>query len=89
MPTESEQTSAAHPLLRLTEQDPEITTICEDEIEVIRAEISPARAYIYHVGSTAVPGLHGKPAIDLLMSPVKWQEAETKSRKWFIRTSTF
>lgn len=48
--------------------------ICSAEIEAIRSLISPARAYIDHVGSSAVPGLDGKPVIDLLVALTNWNE---------------
>lgn len=46
------------------------------EVEAIRAAITPARAFIDHVGSTAIAGLDSKPVIDLLVELIDWEEAD-------------
>ena len=51
--------------------------VCSTEVEAIRAAIAPARAFIDHVGSTAIGGLESKPVIDLLVSLPDWREAAT------------
>lgn len=54
-------------------------TICSTELEAIRSAIAPARAFIDHVGSTAVPGLDSKPVIDLLVTLLDWSDADAAS----------
>lgn len=50
--------------------------ICSAEVEAIRSVIAPARAFIDHVGSTAVPGLDSKPVIDLLVTLIDWNDEQ-------------
>ena len=57
--------------------DPGWAAICSSEVEAIRFAVAPTRAFIDHVGSTAVPGLGGKPVIDLLVTLVHWNDADT------------
>lgn len=66
----------APPRVRVVAQDAGWAAICASELEIIRAAIAPARAFIDHVGSTAVPGFEGKPVIDLLVTLPDWNEAE-------------
>lgn len=66
---------AAHDTLRIVAHDEQWAQRCADEAEAIRVAITPARAFIDHVGSTAIHGLRGKPVIDLLVSLVDWSEA--------------
>ena len=57
--------------------DPSWDAICSTEVEAIRSAIAPARAFIDHVGSSAVPGLHGKPVIDLLVNLIDWNDEKS------------
>lgn len=65
-----------HPLIRIVSHGPAMLNACSVEVEAIRAVIAPARAFIDHVGSTSIPGLPGKPVLDLLVSPIAWEDAE-------------
>jgi len=56
--------------------DPGVLEIYTDEIERIRLAITPSKAFIDHVGSTAVQELPGKPVIDLLVTLYEWNEAD-------------
>ncbi|TIW16979.1 MAG: GrpB family protein, partial [Mesorhizobium sp.] len=67
---------AAHDTVRIVAHDEEWAARCAGEAEAIRAVIAPARAFIDHVGSTAIRGLMGKPCIDLLVSLLDWSEAQ-------------
>ena len=49
---------------------------CEAEIITIRSATASLRMFIDRVGSTAITGLEGKPIIDLLVTPVDWQDAD-------------
>lgn len=49
---------------------------CTSEIAAIRSATASLRMFIDHVGSTAITGLEGKPIIDLLVTPVDWQDAD-------------
>lgn len=63
-------------LIQIVDQHRELTEACSREIEAIRTTIAPSRAFIDHVGSTAVRGLAGKPVIDLLVSLIEWEDAD-------------
>ncbi|MBP2443778.1 GrpB family protein [Rhizobium leguminosarum] len=63
-------------LIKNIDHDPRTSSICSEEIETIRSAIAPSKAFIDHVGSTAVQGLAGKPVIDLLVSLYEWDDAE-------------
>lgn len=47
--------------------DPQWPKIFEDEARLIRYALNDACLHIYHVGSTAVPGLDAKPVIDMIL----------------------
>lgn len=49
---------------------------CTAEIICIRSATAGLRMFIDRVGSTAVAGLEGKATIDLLVTPVDWQDAD-------------
>lgn len=49
---------------------------CTAEIIGIRSATASLRMFIDQVGSTAITGLAGKPIIDLLVTPVDWQDAD-------------
>lgn len=66
----------AGPRVRIVEHDVGWAAICSAEVDAIRFAIAPARAYIDHVGSTAVPHLGSKPIIDLLVTLIDWNEAD-------------
>lgn len=68
--------SLAEPRVRIVEHDIGWAAICSAEVEAIRFAIAPARAFIDHVGSTAVPRLAGKPIIDLLVTLIDWNAAD-------------
>jgi GrpB-like predicted nucleotidyltransferase (UPF0157 family) len=63
-------------LIQIIDHDPLASLICSEEIESIRSAIVPSKAFIDHVGSTAVQGMPGKPVIDLLVSLYEWDDAE-------------
>lgn len=48
---------------------------CSAEIAGIRSATASLRMFVDWVGSTAIAGLEGKPIIDLLVTPVDWQDA--------------
>lgn len=62
------------PKVRIVVPDAGWAAICSAEIEAIRSAIAPARMFVDHVGSTAVPGLDGKPVIDLLVTLIDWDD---------------
>lgn len=66
---------AVAPQVRILAHDRAWADVCSSEIEAIRAMIAPARAFIDHVGSTAIFGLESKPIIDILVSLTDWDEA--------------
>lgn len=52
----------------LVPHDPEWAILFEDERARIRAVLSADATEIQHVGSTAVPGIHAKPIIDIAIA---------------------
>jgi GrpB-like predicted nucleotidyltransferase (UPF0157 family) len=56
------------PAVRIVEYDPAWPGMAEPEIERIGAAVGEGAVRIDHVGSTAVPGLAGKPIVDLQLS---------------------
>jgi GrpB-like predicted nucleotidyltransferase (UPF0157 family) len=63
-------------LINNVDHDPSFADIFFEEVESIRSAIPPSKAFIDHVGSTAVQGLAGKPVIDLLVSLYDWDDAD-------------
>ncbi|RVK09819.1 GrpB family protein [Sinorhizobium medicae] len=63
-------------LIKNVAPDPQLLEMYVEEVERIRLAIPPSKAFIDHVGSTAVPGLAGKPVIDLLVTLCEWSDAE-------------
>jgi NAD-dependent deacetylase len=53
------------PLLEVVDYDPEWPRRYEDEAARVRRALGPGVEEIEHMGSTAVPGLAGKPVIDI------------------------
>lgn len=49
---------------------------CTAEIINIRSATASLQMFIDQVGSAAITGLEGKPIIDLLVTPVDWQDAD-------------
>ena len=68
------ETSKAKPPVRVVAHDTDWKAICSAELEAIRPAIARAgaRAFIDHVGSTAVSGLDAKPVIDVLVTLTDW-----------------
>jgi GrpB-like predicted nucleotidyltransferase (UPF0157 family) len=54
--------------IRLAEADPAWAAQYAREEERIRAALGPRAAQVEHVGSTSVPGLAAKPAIDIMLT---------------------
>ena len=50
----------------------------EDEAERLRDVFDTAGAQVEHIGSTAVPGLHAKPIVDVLVGLVDLADAEAR-----------
>ena len=46
--------------------DPEWAQRFESEAQLIHATLGPAVSGLYHIGSTAIPGIYAKPVIDIL-----------------------
>ena len=53
--------------IEIVEYDPRWPDLFREEAALVRAEIGADALRVQHVGSTAVPGLAGKPVIDLLV----------------------
>jgi GrpB-like predicted nucleotidyltransferase (UPF0157 family) len=53
-------------VVRLVEYDPQWPALFEEEAQRISLAVSPLPLTLHHVGSTAVPGLVGKPVLDIL-----------------------
>ena len=72
------ETSQAKPPVRVVAHDASWTAICSAELEAISSVIARTRtrAFIDHVGSTAVPRLDGKPVIDLLVTLIDWNDKD-------------
>lgn len=62
----------ADPLIQILCQDQSLEKVCQKEISTVRSVIGASRSFVDHVGSTAVPKLHGKPVIDLMLSVEDW-----------------
>jgi GrpB-like predicted nucleotidyltransferase (UPF0157 family) len=56
------------PAVRIVDYDPEWQTLADAEMRAIEEGLGDIAARIEHVGSTAVPGLAGKPILDLQLS---------------------
>jgi GrpB-like predicted nucleotidyltransferase (UPF0157 family) len=56
------------PAIRIVDHDPAWPDLAAAEIARIHDELGPVAARLEHIGSTAVPGLAGKPIIDLQLS---------------------
>lgn len=66
--------------VRCVEPEDSWATVCSAEIQAIRCVLTPARAFIDHVGSTAVPKLDGKPVLDLMVTLIDWSEERAAAR---------
>ena len=68
---------------RLVPYDPQWVTLFEEEFRRLQAVLPGDAVEIQHVGSTAVPGLHAKPIIDIAIAATnhrcadEWQPAMT------------
>jgi GrpB-like predicted nucleotidyltransferase (UPF0157 family) len=56
------------PAVRIVDHDPSWATRAAEELRRIGEALGPVAARLEHVGSTAVPGLAGKPILDLQLS---------------------
>jgi uridine kinase len=56
------------PAVRVVAHDPAWATQARDELRRLAQALGPVAARLEHVGSTAVPGLAGKPILDLQLS---------------------
>lgn len=59
--------------------DPEWARKFESEAAAIRAALSVAALAIHHVGSTAVPGMHAKPIVDILVEAVSVEAVDERT----------
>lgn len=50
----------------LVGHDPEWARKFEREAQVVRAALGDAVTAIHHIGSTAIPGIHAKPVVDMM-----------------------
>jgi GrpB-like predicted nucleotidyltransferase (UPF0157 family) len=57
----------ARPNIRIVDYDPHWPRLFAEESEKIRLALGPAALQIEHAGSTSVPGLAGKPVLDILL----------------------
>lgn len=64
------------PPIAIVPQHKNWESACTAEIVGIRSATSSLRMFVDQVGSTAIKGLEGKPIIDLLVTPVDWQDAD-------------
>lgn len=67
-------TGQSAPIVRVIPQDADWEAVFSAEISAVRSAIRPALAHTERVGSTAVPGLDGKPVIDLLITLKDWND---------------
>ena len=63
--------------VRIVDYDPQWVKDFEEEKQRILSVIGPRVAGLEHIGSTAVPGLGGKPIVDILVGVNNATEAET------------
>lgn len=61
--------------------NPKWKTLFETEVEILRPIFSNKAISIEHIGSTSVPGLAGKPTIDILITVEKIEIADELSEK--------
>jgi ribose 5-phosphate isomerase B len=67
--------------ITLTEPDPTWPSLFEAEAGRVRAALGTMAGTIEHVGSTAVPGLPGKPVVDLLVGVRTLAEGKEAARR--------
>ena len=53
--------------IRLSAYDPQWKTIAENTVNLLKSLLGGAAVDIQHVGSTAVPHIHAKPIIDIIV----------------------
>jgi GrpB-like predicted nucleotidyltransferase (UPF0157 family) len=52
---------------RVVPPDPAWPIMYSEEAERLRNALAPLPAVVHHIGSTAIPGIHAKPIIDILL----------------------
>ena len=61
--------------------DPSWPARYEREAERIAGALGPAGLRLHHIGSTAIPGIHAKPVIDVLVEASSLEELDDRSRE--------
>jgi GrpB-like predicted nucleotidyltransferase (UPF0157 family) len=64
----------------LAPHDPRWSTLFDEESRRLRSALPPEAVDIQHVGSTAVPGLHAKPIIDIAIAATSYRIADEWQR---------
>jgi GrpB-like predicted nucleotidyltransferase (UPF0157 family) len=65
--------------VRLVPHDSSWAAEFEREVAVVRACLGPIVACVHHIGSTAIPGIHAKPIIDMLVEVTDLDRVDGRS----------
>lgn len=66
--------------VELRPHDPEWSRLAEAEAQIFAKALGPCLLTVHHVGSTAIPGIHAKPILDLLPVVSSLAELDTRRR---------
>ena len=68
--------------IHLTKYDPNWPTQFEAEAEILNGLLGDTALAIYHIGSTAVPGLDAKPVVDLMVEVTDLETVQSMTNEF-------